>query len=354
MIAVFAQISGVLVLWKLDRLTPFCALILIACVYFMVSTVGLTKLLPKFSNDEETDSLSEMFEIFKKYCAPLVAYNLFSFAYTFLDPWMLQKFSGAHEQSYFSIANQFSMLSLIATSSMVSIFWKEVAEAHGLGDHEKIGRIYQKASRLLMFAAGTFSGFCIPWAPWIIRTFLGLDFEGAILPLTIMFLYPIHQTLGQLNGVVAFATHRTRLSSAIGISSMILSTVAAYFLLAPKTNLLPGFQMGAIGLSLRIVIVNVLITLLLRWILTRRYSEIVLDLKHQAFTVMAPLSLGYALYSIPHFHLLNLKPSMISLVLTGVLYVGLVLVTVLKFPFIVGATPQDRLNLLQKLRIRRL
>lgn len=352
-VAIVAQTTGVIVLWKLDRLAPLSALGVIAVVYFAVSAIGLARLLPHFSADSRQDPFPEMWSAFKKYCAPLVAYNLFSFAYTFLDPWMLQKFSGAHEQSYFSIANQFSMLSLIATSSMVSIFWKEVAEAHGQGNSEKISRIYQKAARLLMFAAGVFSGFCIPWTPWLIQTFVGSDFQGAILPLMIMFLYPIHQTLGQLNGVVAFATHRTRLSSTIGIGSMVLSTGMAYFLLAPKSFALPGFEMGALGLSLRIVGVNLVTTLVLRWILSRRYAGIRMDLMHQAFSVLAPLGLGYALHQLATLETFASQPSLILLILSGIVYVIIVALTLFRFPGIIGATREDGLNLLTKLRMLR-
>lgn len=348
--AVILQLMGVLVLWKSQLLSPGSALLLITFVYFLVSFIGWSQLLPHFSTPSADDNFSKSFQEFKKYCYPLVIFNLVSFSYTFLDPWMLQKFSGAHEQSYFSIANQFSMISLIATSSMVSIFWKEVAEAHGKNDTLKISRIYQKASRLLMFTAGTFSGIFIPWTPWLVRTFIGSDFEGAAIPLMIMFLYPIHQTLGQLNGVVAYATHRTRLSSSIGIGSMILSTLLAYFLLAPTSYRIPGLEMGAIGLSLRIFGVNLIITLLLRWLLTRRYAEIRMDWFHQFLCIFGPLFLGTVLQKMALFLSPHGTPTFLVVTLSGICYAILMAGIIFRFPYLLGAEREDRIQLLQKLK----
>ena len=69
-----------------------------------------------------------------------------------------------------------------------------------------------------------------------------------------MFIYPIFQSLGQINGSYFHATAQTRLHSTIGIIKMIVSIPVTYFVLAPSSNMIPGLGLGSVGLALKIVI----------------------------------------------------------------------------------------------------
>jgi O-antigen/teichoic acid export membrane protein len=77
----------------------------------------------------------------------MIPYACLSFAYIFLDRWLLQDFGGNLEQAFYGVGAQFSAVSLIATSAMLRVFWKEMAESHESGDTE--------GSRILYFGDNT-------------------------------------------------------------------------------------------------------------------------------------------------------------------------------------------------------
>ena len=69
-----------------------------------------------------------------------------------------------------------------------------------------------------------------------------------------MFIYPVYQSLGQINGSYFLATGRTSLHSMIGITMKIVSVPVTYLVLAPSSNMIPGLGLGSVGLALKIVI----------------------------------------------------------------------------------------------------
>ena len=90
-----------------------------------------------------------VFQEYIQYCSPLVLYSLLGFAYDFADRWMLQRFGGSTEQGLFEVSYRFVAVGLIMTTSMLNIFWKEIAEAKEKEDFERIKTLYIKISRFL-------------------------------------------------------------------------------------------------------------------------------------------------------------------------------------------------------------
>ena len=202
---------------------------------------------------EAEDGFSDVFSRFRSYCGPLAIYGLVGFAYSFADVWLLQKFGGAVEQGLYSVGYRFGAVCLIATTSIIRIFWKEIAEANELGDKERLYHLYIKTSRSLCFASAFGACFLIPFSREILAL-LGSEYEAGYICLSIMLLYPIYQSLGQINGSYFHATAQTRLHSAIGIIMMIVSVPATYFVLAPASNMIPGLGLGSVGLALKMVV----------------------------------------------------------------------------------------------------
>ena len=92
----------------------------------------------------------------------------------------------------------------------------------------------------------------------------GESFKGAaVIPIALMSLYPIHQTYGQLNSAVYFATGRTKLYRNIGLVIKIFGLFVVYLFLAPKAQL--GLNMGSTGLALKMVIVQLVGQNILLW-----------------------------------------------------------------------------------------
>ncbi len=237
------------------------------------------------------DLKSVLFE-FKRFCLPLVIYTGIGFLYSFADYWLLQKFGGSIQQGYYAIGARFAALSLIATTSILQIFWKEIAEAHSAGNAERVRMLYQRISRSLLFIGAVVSCAMIPFSQEILVLLLGPSYQAAWLPLSLMFLYPVHQSMGQITGTMLFATERTKIKSVIGIFFMVISIFTAYFMLAPKDLFVPGLNMGAIGLALKMLICQFIEVNLMAFFVAR-YINATFEWSHQLYVLILLLPLGF-------------------------------------------------------------
>lgn len=201
----------------------------------------------------EEDAPAKVGQIFFSYCLPLIPYAWVSFAYEFADRWLLQQYGGAREQAYYAVAAQFAMVALIATMSVLRIFWKEIAEAQYRGDKQRVETLFRKTSRSLFFLGAVIAGLMLPWSGEILTLMLGPAYSDGKVALAIMFLYPIHQSLGQITGSFLYATERTGLQVKAGLVFMLCSIAVTYVVLAPGDALMPGFGLAATGLALKMV-----------------------------------------------------------------------------------------------------
>jgi O-antigen/teichoic acid export membrane protein len=191
---------------------------------------------------------------FTVYCTPLVIYGWVGFLYVFADRWLLQEFGGAQQQGFFAVGQQFANISLIATASILKVFWKEVAEARERQDHQRVRRLYDSLSRGLYFASAWISCLFIPYSREILKWTLGPSYEAAWLTLGLMFLYPIYQSLGQITGTFFYATGDTGRYAKVGLLMMGVSIPVTYLLLASPSAVVPGLGLAAVGLALKLVV----------------------------------------------------------------------------------------------------
>ena len=205
---------------------------------------------------EQDELFMEIFNEFKVYCKPLVVYGIVSAAYTFADVWFLQKFGGPVQQGYYAIGLRFSTICLLATTSMLKVFWKEIAEAKEKQDKQRMFLLYSKTSQILYLMSALGSCLVIPHSRDILLTFLGTSYEMGWVCLAIMFYYPVQQSLGQINGSFFYATEQTKLHTQISIGVMLVSIPVTYFTLAPSTAFIPGLGLGSVGLALKTVILS--------------------------------------------------------------------------------------------------
>ncbi len=138
------------------------------------------------SEEEGGNSRSVLGE-FKTFCLPLIISTWIGFLYSFADYWLLQKFGGSIQQGYYAIGARFASLSLIATTSMLLVFWKEIAEANSLGNMERVRLLYRRVSRSLYFIGAVISCVMIPFSREILALLLGPAYQAAWLPLSLMF-----------------------------------------------------------------------------------------------------------------------------------------------------------------------
>jgi O-antigen/teichoic acid export membrane protein len=253
---VLGHLVAVVVISALGLLSINHILILLI-VEYIVLTIVLAPYLLRLSLDIELDEQwRTIVHEFITYCRPLVLVSALGVAYSFADRWMLQRFGGSIEQGIFSVAQQFSVIGLMLTSSLVRVFWKEIAEARERNDRERIDRLYRKVTRTLYFAVCWLCCLFIPYTYEVLIWTLGARFAGGWICLLLMFIYPVHQALSQVQATVFFASGDTRVYSRIGIMTVFISVPVAYLLLAPRTGGLPGLGLGSNGLALKLVLMQ--------------------------------------------------------------------------------------------------
>ncbi len=265
------HIGAILILLFLEALSIELVFILIIVEYFLFVILAFI-IFPVEYEQISPDTTFRMnfknrFLDYKTYCAPLIFYSGLSMVAAFADTWLLQKFGGATEQAYYSVAAQFSYVSLILTMSLLRILWKEVAAANEKGDLERAGNLIAKTSRVLFFVGAVISGMLIPWTSEIIRVILGESYvEGAIV-MTIMLLYPVHQSLGQISGSSYLALEETRSFAIISGLMLTLGLIFTYFLIAPSSAMVSGLGLGSIGLAIKMVSVQFIgVNFMLWWL----------------------------------------------------------------------------------------
>lgn len=228
------------------------------------------------------------------YCKPLALLSFLSFVYEFGDRWLLQRFGGAPQQGFYQIASQFSAIGLLATTSILNIFWKEIAEA-SQKDPERARLLYSRISRGLLMLGSTIACALIPWSQQIVRLLLGENYAAAWPVFAVMLFYTIHQSIGQINATVFMATGQTGAYFKVSAFGMLISIPVAILVLAPNNGtLLSGLGLGAIGLAAKMAGLNVLLVNLQAWLVARHFGWR-FEWEYQFVVVGFPLVISFAM-----------------------------------------------------------
>lgn len=284
------------VVWLWNTLSLELLFILIALEYLIAITIGIRVVGIRNLSGDPLDKKA-VYEEYRTYCAPLILYSLVGFAYVFTDRWLLQNFGGAAEQGYYGIGYQFAIVSLLATTSLLNIFWKEIAEAKENQDQERIQSLYKKVCRFLFMTGAVLSGFLIPWSEEIIRLCLGSSYLAGSSTLAIMLFYPIHQSLGQITGTLLMASSRTKTVAALQSAVLVVSIPISYLVLAPPDAWVPGLGLGSQGLALKMVVLQIIGVNFIAWWIARDYGW-KFDWTYQVFGLGGALFFGFLAFEI--------------------------------------------------------
>lgn len=233
-------------------------LILLAILFEWLLAGSLAFKLYKPDKSKSKQSLLSVLKMYKRFCLPLIPFLLIGVVYDFADKWMLQYWSGSSEQAYFGLAMRVSSIALLATTSLVKVFWKESALLAKEGKHNELFLFYKKSSSFLLLVSIFFVAIVHPFSEELVLITLGASYLGGVETMAVLLFYPIHQTLGQLLGSLMYALEKTVAYSIISSFFMLVSILATYVLLAPKAFLFPGLNLGSLGLSLKVVFLNIL------------------------------------------------------------------------------------------------
>lgn len=221
-----------------------------------------------FSEEKSFDGRSTL-RGYMLYCYPLVIGAILSFGYLFADRWMLQSFGGAREQGLYEVGYRMGAAAMLVTAALLNIFWKEIAEAKENRNWQLMQTLYRKVSRLLFTMGAIIAGFLIPWSPKIIQFILGKPYDHGAPVLVVMLIFSVFNSVAQVNSSMLLATSKTKAHLVLGSVLMIANFPIAYFLLAPKSMVIPGLEMGSLGLALKMVLHIVFHVNLLSWWIAR-------------------------------------------------------------------------------------
>ena len=296
----------------------------------------------------ETKTLKQIIKEYKKFCLPLLPYTYLGLVMGFTDTWLLQYYGGAVEQAYYGIGYRFAAVSLIATQSILKILWKEVAESNELGNRERVHRIYERTNRILFMLGAVISGFLVPWAAEIIQLILGDAYKEGAFVLSLMFIYPIHQSLGQVIGTMYYSLELTKPYSIIGIIYMTLSIISVYFLLAPSNAVIPGLGLASTGMAIKMVLMQIFSVNLSIWWLSKsqgwKYSVI-----YQFVGIGSLLITGFFVKELVSFLIWNNSPQVLQFILTGAVYLFVSGLIIYSMPWLLNVSRSDLKNTLGKL-----
>ena len=328
----------ILGLYYFFRLTVERIFILIIIEFLLVAIIAWWTFPLTYSN--ETKTLKQIIQEYKKFCLPLLPYTYLGLVMGFADTWMLQHYGGAIEQAYYGIGYRFAAISLIATQSILKILWKEVAESNEQGDKERVRRIYERSNRVLFMFGAVISGFLVPWASEIIHLLLGDAYSGGVFVLSIMFLYPIHQSLGQVIGTMYYSLELTKPHAIIGMIFMTLSIITVYFLLAPANVIIPGLGLASTGLAIKMVLMQFIGVNLSIWWLSRSQGW-KFSIFYQFIGIGSFLIAGFLAKESVSFLIWNGSPQLLQVILTGLLYIILSGVIIYTMPWLLNITRVD-------------
>ncbi len=290
------------------------------------------------SEGESTDTVASVWAEFWRYCLPFVPYAWLGFAHDFADRWMLQHWGGAVEQAYYAVAYQFAAVALLATSSILQIFWKEIAEAHHRQGRARVERLYLKASRSLYFVGAMVAGGLLPWTREILQLTLGAAYAGGAVTLMLMFLYPVHQSMGQIGGTMLYATGQTRIQVALGLGTMGSSLVVAYFMMAPTDAAVPGLALASEGLAYKMVIMQLISVNFMAWLISRVFRW-KYDWSHQIVGLALAVAAGWLAKALVTE--LAGAPILVMMIAAAPIYLALVAGALYLMPWVAGIEREE-------------
>lgn len=353
-IAVVYLVS-IMVLLEYEMLTIDNIFILLVLQYLGASILSYWLL--KDNSERSVDqnfSYCGMVKEYWRYCRPLILVMLMSFVYEFFNNWLLQEFGGSSQQGYFQAVSQIASLSILVTTAILRVFWKEIAAAWVQADLKRVEALYFKVSRSLVMFSAIITGALFPWSKEIVINFLGPIYADSWAVLAIMLLYPIYQSLGQVGGTMLLASGFTNKNLAVSTFFLVIGLPVSYITLAPHAGvLIPGLELGAIGMASKTVLLAMVSTNFQVWLISR-YCGWVFDWQYQFVGIPIMLALGYLtsffVRMVWQTDKLGISELIIPIGFSTIVYMSLVLLTLWVFPWLIGTT-QSNLKRLCAIRI---
>jgi O-antigen/teichoic acid export membrane protein len=187
----------------------------------------------------------------RDYSSPIVAINIYSVLLGWFDAYLIQRLYGSNEQAYLALSSAISAGVLVFTSSSLSIYWREITQSLGQQDRQRAASVYWMFSQMLFFLTLGLSLWLCVNSGIVISLFGGRAYRQSVPVLMIMSLYPLQQTLGQINSTALLASEETVRYRNLGFALSVPGLALTYLFLAPRRAWIPGLELGAKGIALK-------------------------------------------------------------------------------------------------------
>lgn len=334
-------------------LTISVVLICVACEHILLGAFLYHRLGP-YIGQSSTFSLVDLSLTVKKFyrfCLPLIPYTILGGFVQFADRWILQHYGGSEEQAYYAISWQIATIALLAVTSFIRIFWKEIAEAHSEKNMSKMEVLFGNSMKLAFSITAVVSCGVFFFVDDIIGLFLGEKYVSGALVLSILVFYPIHQSQGQLLGSFLYATEQTVLLSISGSVTLVIGVILAYLLMAPSDALIHGFDLGAEGLAVKMLLIQFLNVSIVSYLAVRKMNW-PFQLAYQFSSLIIFLGAG----ALSHY-LLGLimsgfaLPYVLGLLFYVLVYMLIICVLIRYLPKMIGFSPSEVDWVLSKVKL---
>ncbi len=185
------------------------------------------------------------------YCQPLIFLNIIVAIGEVIDRTILQKFAGPQEQTYYGIGVQMATIGTLAISSVIKILWKELAENVAKGNLIGFNCVLIDTTTRFLAVSCFFGFFVALNSENIVVLLFGGEYLKSHTTVSLMAIYSIIQTIGQIITTALYASSDTKVLSVNSISACIIATALSYP--AIRTSCIFNFpqDFGSSGLALK-------------------------------------------------------------------------------------------------------
>ena len=125
---------------------------------------------------------------------------------------------------------------------------------------------------MLFFCGAFLSAGMIPWSSEILFLTAGEAYLSGTVTFSLMLIYPIHQSLGQITNITFYATGRTKSLMYINGAFLLLGMGLTYLVLAPSNMVIPGYNFGSQGLAFKMIIMQLIFVNISSWVLSKEFG----------------------------------------------------------------------------------
>ena len=175
----------------------------------------------------------------------------------------------------------------------------------------------------------------------------GKQYQDATSVVALMAFYPIHQTIGQINGTFYYSTARTKEYRNVGMFIIPFGLVLSYIFIAPVSNF--GLNLGAVGLAYQMLLIQLISVNVTLW-LNCKYLKIDF-LPLLLFQILILTTLGLFGFSIKYTLNLFISWNFLNAGLFFVLFSCISALMIYIKPSIVGF--QNRVELINLIKMQK-